>query len=46
MKLPSALRLRWPGRLPAHSSRVGALFFTQDPHQFQLQLRAQGYIEP
>jgi uncharacterized protein (TIGR02588 family) len=32
--------------VPAHSSRAGGLFFTQDPHQFQLQLRAQGYVEP
>jgi uncharacterized protein (TIGR02588 family) len=32
--------------VPAHSSRAGGLFFTQDPHQFQLQLRAQRYVEP
>jgi uncharacterized protein (TIGR02588 family) len=32
--------------VPAHSLRAGGLFFTQDPHKFQLQLRAQGYVEP
>jgi uncharacterized protein (TIGR02588 family) len=32
--------------VPAHSHRKGGLFFTQDPRQFTLQLRAKGYAEP
>jgi uncharacterized protein (TIGR02588 family) len=32
--------------VPAHSHRKGGLFFTQDPRQFSLQLRAKGYAEP
>jgi uncharacterized protein (TIGR02588 family) len=32
--------------IPAHSHRKGGLFFTQDPRQFTLQLRAKGYAEP
>lgn len=32
--------------VPAHSYRKGGLFFTQDPQQFTLQLRAKGYAEP
>ena len=32
--------------LPAHSERRGGLFFTQDPRQFDFQVRAFGYEEP
>ena len=32
--------------LPAHSKREGGLFFTSDPRQHQLQLRAKGYEDP
>jgi uncharacterized protein (TIGR02588 family) len=32
--------------VPAHSHRNGGLFFTKDPRQFTLQLRATGYAEP
>lgn len=32
--------------VPAHSYRIGGLFFTHDPRQFLLQLRAKGYVEP
>jgi uncharacterized protein (TIGR02588 family) len=32
--------------VPAHSHRKAGLFFTQDPRQFTLQLRAKGYAEP
>jgi uncharacterized protein (TIGR02588 family) len=32
--------------VPAHSHRKGGLFFTKDPRQFTLQLRATGYAEP
>ena len=35
--------LEW---LPAHSEREGGLFFTSDPRQYQLQLRAKGYENP
>ncbi|MDQ3321141.1 MAG: hypothetical protein M3525_01595 [Acidobacteriota bacterium] len=31
---------------PAHSERRGGLFFTENPGQFQLKLRAVGYEEP
>jgi uncharacterized protein (TIGR02588 family) len=32
--------------LPSHSELKGGLFFTHDPRQFDLQLRALGYEEP
>ena len=32
--------------LPSHSERKGGLFFTGDPRQFELELRATGYEEP
>jgi uncharacterized protein (TIGR02588 family) len=32
--------------MPSHSEREGGLFFTQDPRQFELQLRAVGYEQP
>ena len=32
--------------VPAHSQREGGLFFTSDPRQYQLQLRAKGYENP
>jgi uncharacterized protein (TIGR02588 family) len=32
--------------VPGHSEREGGLFFTQDPRQYQLQLRARGYEDP
>ena len=32
--------------LPSHSEREGGLFFTLDPQQYDLQLRATGYEEP
>ena len=32
--------------LPSHSERGGGLFFTSDPREYQLQLRATGYEEP
>ena len=35
--------LEW---VPAHSEREGGLFFTTDPRQHQLQLRAKGYENP
>ena len=35
--------LEW---VPAHSEREGGLFFSADPRQYQLQLRAQGYENP
>jgi len=31
---------------PAHSERRGGLFFTKNPRQFDLQIRATGYEEP
>lgn len=32
--------------VPAHSQREGGLFFSEDPRQYQLQLRAKGYEDP
>ena len=32
--------------LPSHSERAGGLFFTSDPREYELQLRATGYEEP
>lgn len=32
--------------LPSHSEREGGLFFTLDPGQYELQLRATGYEDP
>ena len=32
--------------LPSHSERQGGLFFTEDPRQYELQLRAKGYEVP
>ena len=32
--------------VPAHSVREGGLFFTSDPRQYQMQLRAKGYENP
>jgi uncharacterized protein (TIGR02588 family) len=32
--------------VPSHSERQGGLFFTQDPRQYELQLRAKGYEAP
>ena len=32
--------------VPAHSEREGGLFFTLDPRQYELQLRAKGYEKP
>ncbi|MFN2513109.1 MAG: hypothetical protein ABR568_17010 [Pyrinomonadaceae bacterium] len=32
--------------VPAHSEREGGLFFTSDPRQYQLQLRARGFEDP
>jgi uncharacterized protein (TIGR02588 family) len=32
--------------VPAHSHRRGGLFFTRDPEQFELRLRATGYQAP
>ena len=32
--------------LPSHSEREGGLFFTLDPRQYDLRLRATGYEEP
>jgi len=32
--------------LPAHSERRGGLFFSKDPQQFELRIRAFGYQEP
>jgi uncharacterized protein (TIGR02588 family) len=32
--------------VPARSYRQGGLFFTHDPQQFHMQLRAMGYTEP
>lgn len=31
---------------PAHSEKQGGLFFSQDPRQFELRVRALGYEEP
>lgn len=32
--------------VPSHSERQGGLFFTLDPRQYDLQLRAKGYETP
>jgi uncharacterized protein (TIGR02588 family) len=32
--------------LPSHSERAGGLFFTLDPREYELQLRAKGYETP
>jgi len=32
--------------LPAHSEREGGLFFTTDPRNYELRLRAKGYEKP
>ena len=32
--------------LPAHSMRQGGLFFTKNPNEYQLKLRAKGYEQP
>ena len=32
--------------VPARSEREGGLFFTSDPRQYQMQLRAKGYENP
>lgn len=32
--------------VPSHSERLGGLFFTYDPRQYELQLRALGYETP
>lgn len=32
--------------VPSHSEREGGVFFTQDPRQYELQLRAKGYETP
>jgi uncharacterized protein (TIGR02588 family) len=32
--------------VPSHSERQGGLFFTLDPHLYDLQLRAEGYETP
>jgi uncharacterized protein (TIGR02588 family) len=32
--------------LPSHSERSGGLFFTADPREYQLELRAKGYETP
>jgi uncharacterized protein (TIGR02588 family) len=32
--------------VPSHSEREGGLFFTSDPRQFELRLRAKGYEKP
>jgi uncharacterized protein (TIGR02588 family) len=32
--------------VPAHSEREGGLFFSSDPRQYQLQVRAKGYENP
>jgi len=32
--------------VPSHSYRKGGLFFSQNPRQYPLQLRAKGYAEP
>jgi uncharacterized protein (TIGR02588 family) len=32
--------------VPSHSERTGGLFFTQDPGQYELELRAKGYEMP
>ena len=32
--------------VPSHSEREGGLFFTRDPRQYDLQIRAKGYETP
>lgn len=32
--------------LPSHSKRQGGLFFSSDPHLYELRLRAKGYEKP
>ena len=32
--------------VPSHSEREGGVFFTRDPRQYELQLRAKGYETP
>jgi uncharacterized protein (TIGR02588 family) len=32
--------------VPSHSEREGGLFFTSDPRQYELRLRAKGYENP
>jgi uncharacterized protein (TIGR02588 family) len=32
--------------VPSHSTREGGLFFTSDPRQYELRLRAKGYEKP
>lgn len=32
--------------VPSHSERTGGLFFSQDPREYDLQLRAKGYETP
>jgi uncharacterized protein (TIGR02588 family) len=32
--------------VPSHSERGGGLFFTSDPRQYELRLRAKGYEKP
>lgn len=32
--------------LPSHSQRTGGLFFSQDPREYELELRAKGYETP
>ena len=32
--------------VPSHSERTGGLFFTLDPRQYELELRAKGYETP
>ena len=32
--------------VPSHSERAGGLFFTSDPRQYELRLRAKGYEKP
>jgi uncharacterized protein (TIGR02588 family) len=32
--------------IPSHSEREGGMFFTLDPRQYELQLRAKGYERP
>ena len=32
--------------VPSHSEREGGFFFTRDPRQYELQIRAKGYEKP
>lgn len=34
------------GYAPSHSQRSGGMFFTENPREFKLELRALGYTEP